>query len=298
MIKRIYQKLCQSSGPNGLLGYKQTRAYQALRANPRLRAIRDSLPLIFHLTRQDLVERHTGSVLGAAWTFVSPLVNILVFVLVFSSIMGAKLEGFGVEIDKFAYSIYLICGMLAWIAFANSLGRITNLFKDQSHLVTKVNVSLLALPLSVLLTETVVYLIGMGFFIGFLLLVDFPLSAYWFAIPVIYTLQCLFVYALGLTLAVLAVYLKDIKEVVTVVLQVWFWVTPIVYVMEILPSWVQWGMQFNPAYVLVDAYRSLIMRQQFPELLPISLFAVAAFALLALGLWLLGRTERDLRDCL
>lgn len=300
MIKRIYQKLFapQPNAEPREPGYKQTRVYQHLRANPRLRAIRHSLPLIFHLTRQDLVERHTGSVLGATWTFVSPLINILVFVLVFSSIMGAKLEGFGAEIDQYAYSIYLICGMLAWIAFANSLGRITNLFKDQSHLVTKVSVSLLALPLSVLLTETVVYIIGMVFFVGFLLLVDFPLSYYWLFVPVIYALQCLFVYALGLTLAVLAVYLKDIKEVVTVVLQVWFWVTPIVYVMEILPAWVQKGMQFNPAFVLVDAYRSLIMRQQLPELLPISLFAIAAFGLLALGLWLLGRTERDLRDCL
>lgn len=300
MIKRIYQKLlgADPAAEQRVPRYKQTRVYQRLRANPQLRAIRHSLPLILHLTRQDLVERHTGSVLGATWTFVSPLINILVFVLVFSSIMGAKLEGFGAEIDQYAYSIYLICGMLAWISFANSLGRITNLFKDQSHLVTKVNVSLLALPLSVLLTETVIYIIGMVFFVGFLLLVDFPLSAYWIVVPVIYTLQCLFVYALGITLAVLAVYLKDIKEVVTVVLQVWFWVTPIVYVMEILPVWVQGGMQFNPAYVLVDAYRSLIMRQQLPDLLPISLFAIAAFGLLALGLWLLGRTERDLRDCL
>lgn len=309
MIKRIYHTLCHFVGQafgtaTSLNGsgdtprYKQTRVYQRLRGSPRLRAIRQSLPLILHLTRQDLVERHTGSLLGATWTFVSPLVNILVFVLVFSSIMGAKLEGFGAEIDQFAYSIYLICGMLAWIAFSNSLGRITNLFKDQSHLVTKVNMSLLALPLSVLLTETVVYIIGMGFFIGFLLLVDFPLSAYWLAVPLVYALQCLFVYSLGLTLAVLAVYLKDIKEVVTVVLQVWFWVTPIVYVMEILPGWVQHGMQFNPAFVLVDAYRSLIMRQQLPDALPIMLFAIAAFGLLTLGLWLLGRTERDLRDCL
>ncbi|PWV72648.1 ABC transporter permease [Halomonas sp. A11-A] len=265
---------------------------------PRLRAVKASLPLILHMTRQDLVERHTGSVLGATWTFVSPLVNILVFVLVFSSIMGARLEGFGAEIDRFAYSIYLICGMLAWIAFANSLGRITNLFRDQSHLVTKVNVSLLALPLSVLLTESVVYVIGTTFFIGFLLLVDFPISAWWLLVPVVFGLQSLFAYALGLTLALLSVFLRDIKEVVTVVLQLWFWVTPIVYVVEILPAWVQHGMQFNPFFVLVDAYRSLIMRQQLPDLLPLGLFALGSLLLLALALWLLHRTERDLRDCL
>ncbi|MEG3113677.1 ABC transporter permease [Salinicola sp. 4072] len=263
-----------------------------------LRAIRASLPVILHLTRQDLIERHSGSLLGATWTFIAPLVNILVFVLVFSRIMGAKLEGFGAEIDQYSYSIYLICGVLAWTAFANSLGRITNLYKDQSHLVTKVNVSLLALPLSVLLAETIVYLISMGFFIGFLLLIDFPLSAYWIGVPIVYGLQCLSVYAVGLSLAIMAVYLKDIKEVVAVVLQVWFWVTPIVYVTQILPPWVLGWMQLNPFFTLVNAYRDLIMYQRLPELLPLGIFTAVTVLILCLSLWLLGRTERDLRDCL
>lgn len=283
---------------NALAFYQRLPGYHWLRTRPWVRSVRRSLPLVLHLARQDLIERHSGSVLGGAWTFVSPLVNILVFVLVFSSIMGAKLEGFGADIDQFAYSIYLICGMLAWIALSNSLGRITNLFKDQSHLVTKVNVSLVTLPFSVLLSETVVYVIGMGFFVGFLLLVDYPLTAFWLMIPVIYALQCLFVYALGLLLAVLAVYLKDIQEIVAVVLQLWFWVTPIVYVLEILPDWVQQGMQLNPAFVLVDAYRTLIMRQQLPDAMPLLLFGLLALGVLTLALWLLHRTERDLRDCL
>lgn len=263
-----------------------------------LKDIRASLPLILHLARQDLIERHSGSLLGAAWTFIAPLVNILVFILVFSRIMGAKLEGFGAHIDQYSYSIYLICGVLAWSAFANSLGRITNLFRDQSHLVTKVSVSLMALPLSVLLAETVVYLISMTFFVGFLLLIDFPLSAYWALVPVVFALQCLFAYALGLGLSVMAVYLKDIKEVVAVVLQVWFWVTPIVYVTEILPPWVMNWMRFNPFYVLADSYRDLIMYQQLPAGIPLAILAALALTILAGSLWLLTRTERDLRDCL
>ncbi|MBZ9540433.1 ABC transporter permease [Modicisalibacter tunisiensis] len=264
----------------------------------RLSAIRASIPVILHLARQDLVERHSGSLLGAAWTFIAPLVNILVFVLVFSRIMGAKLEGFGAEIDQYSYSIYLICGVLAWTAFANSLGRITNLYKDQSHLVTKVHVSLLALPLAVLLAETIVYLISMGFFVGFLLLIDFPLSGYWLGVPLVYALQCLSVYAVGLSLAVMAVYLKDIKEVVAVVLQVWFWVTPIVYVSQILPPWALGWMQLNPFFCIVNSYRELIMYQRIPPLEPLALFAAGTALVLCLSLWLLGRTERDLRDCL
>lgn len=283
---------------NDMQIFKRIPGFTWLRSQSQVSAVLKSLPLILHLAHHDLIGRHTGSLLGGAWTFVSPLINILVFVLVFSSIMGAKLKGFGAEIEQYAYSIYLICGMLAWIAFSNSLGRITRLFKEHGHTVTKVNVSLLSLPLSTLITETVIYVIGMTFFAVFLLLIDFPLSKYWLLIPVVYTLQCIFIYSLGLTLAILAVYLKDVQEVVTVVLQVWFWVTPIVYVTEILPLWVQNWIQLNPVFVLVDSYRSLVMFQELPNILPITLFALLAFGLLVLGLWLLNRTERDLRDCL
>ncbi|MCM5704931.1 ABC transporter permease [Larsenimonas salina] len=260
--------------------------------------IKDSLPVILHLTRQDLIERHTGSALGATWTFIAPLVNILVFVLVFSRIMGARLEGFGVDIDQYAYSIYLISGVLAWTAFANGIARITNLFRDHRHLVTKVNLSLFAMPLSVILAEAIVYAISMAFFIGFLLIIGFPLSFYFLLVPAVFLLQCLFVYSLGLGLAILSIYLKDVKEVVAVVLQVWFWVTPIVYVTDILPSWVMHWMHFNPFFTLVESYRSLIMLHKVPDLLPIFLFTLATLFVLGLSVWLLKRTERDLRDCL
>nr|WP_298410272.1 ABC transporter permease [uncultured Halomonas sp.] len=263
-----------------------------------LRDLRASIPVILHLARQDLIDRHSGSLLGATWTFIGPLVNILVFVLVFSRIMGAKLEGFGAEIDQYSYSIYLICGVLAWTAFANSLARITNLFRDQSNLVTKVNISLPALPLAVLLAETIVYIISMCFFIGFLVLIGFPITLYWLGVPLVFALQCISVYAVGLGLAVMAVYLKDIKEVVAVVLQVWFWITPIVYVPEIIPPWALPWMQLNPFYTLVNSYRDLIMYQRLPDLSHIALFALVTAGVLSLSLWLLGRTERDLRDCL
>ncbi len=160
------------------------------------------------------------------------------------------------------------------------------------------NISLLALPLAVLLAETIVYVISMGFFIGFLVLIDFPISLYWLGVPLVFALQCVCVYAVGLGLAVMAVYLKDIKEVVAVVLQVWFWITPIVYVPEIIPPWALLWMELNPFFTLVNAYRDLIMYQRLPDLSHLALFALVTAGVLSLSLWLLGRTERDLRDCL
>ncbi len=265
---------------------------------PRLAGWRNQWPLIWLLARQELIDRHKGSVIGKSWTLIAPLINILVFVLVFSKIMGARLEGFGAEIDQYTYSIYLISGILAWTAFAKSLSRITNLFAESAHLITKVKISLKALPVSVLIAESIIYAISMGFFIIFLLLISFPLSAWWLGVPLVFGLQLAFTYALGLLLAVLAVYLKDIKEAVAVLLPVLFWTTPIVYVSDILPVWAMDYMHYNPIFQFIDAYRDLIMYQQLPGLSGLAGGVVVTLLLLGMALWLLQRTERDLRDCL
>lgn len=259
---------------------------------------RQHLPLIILLTRQELVDRHKGSVLGRIWTLLSPLINILVFVLIFSAIMGARLEGFGAEVERFTYSIYLISGILAWTAFAKSLSTITNLFIERAGMITKVNTSLAALPLSVLLAEIVVYLISMGFFAIFLLMIGFPIDWHWLAIPVVLTLQLGFTYALGFSLAILAVYLKDIREGVAVLLPVWFWLTPIVYVDDIIPEWALGLISLNPMFQFIDAYRELILYQRLPGASGLLAMLAVTLVLLYAGFWLLRRTERDLRDSL
>src|SRR5690606_1452611 len=85
--------------------------------------------LLLHFVRQDLVDRHAGSALGALWTLLLPLANILIFTLVFSRIMGARLEMLGMEsLGPYSYSVYLVTGLLAWNCFANTLIRITQVF--------------------------------------------------------------------------------------------------------------------------------------------------------------------------
>ncbi|GEK48330.1 ABC transporter permease [Halomonas pacifica] len=264
----------------------------------RLHGWRRQFPLIWHLARQELIDRHKGSLIGKAWTLISPLVNILVFVLVFSRIMGARLEGFGAEIDQYSYSIYLIIGILAWTAFAKSLSSITNVFSERAGVITKVKLSLKALPISVLIAEAIIYAIGMSFFMVFLWWVDFPFGVWWLGVPVVFALQLAFTYALGLLLAVLAVYLKDIREGVAVLLPVWFWTTPIVYVSDILPEWVMHYLRLNPLYHLIDAYRELIMYQRLPDIMGLANLLLLTLLLAGAAFWLLGRTERDLRDCL
>jgi len=258
-----------------------------------------NITLLLHFVRQDLIDRHAASALGALWTLLLPLANILIFTLVFSRIMGARLETLGMEyLGQYSYSVYLVCGLLAWNAFAATLTRITQVFQEKAGLITKVNISLFTLPLYVVVSETIVYLISMGFFVVFLLFIDFQWTLAWLWLPLIFAVQQVLAYGLGLLCAILSVFLRDIRELVTVVTQLWFWLTPIVYVLSILPE--RWTEIFtwNPIYHTTTAYRDTLILGQMPDLAALGWVLGLGLALLAGALWMGRQLERDIRDFL
>ncbi len=249
--------------------------------------------LVIQFTRQDLVDRYAGSLLGGLWTFIQPLVNMLVFVLVFSSIMGARLPA---AAGVHSYSIYLISGLLGWIAFASTLTRTATVFLDKAGIITKVRLSLFGLPLSVVLGDTVVYAISLAFFLAFLVLVDHGLTYHLLWVPLIFAVQQTFAYALGMILACLSVFFRDIRESLTLVLQLWFWLTPIVYVFSIIPESLQPWLRLNPMFPVIDAYQAAILHGRAPAAGGLLLLFCSALGLLLFGWWLLARLERDIRD--
>lgn len=254
--------------------------------------------LIFNFTRQDLIDRHSASVLGAAWTFILPLINILIFTLIFSRLMGMRLQGMGQDLGPYGYSIFLVSGLLAWNCFSTTLNRVTQVFHDKAHLIGKVRLSLWSLPVYVLLSETMLYLIANVFFFSFLLLIgfDIPVTLFWW-VPVFLIMQLL-AYALGLACAILSVFLRDIKEVVGVVLQIWFWLTPIVYVPDVLPAPVLRLLLLNPFFHIAGAFRDTLIGAQAPDLFALGLLATIGAAVLLAAVWVGRRLERDIRDFL
>jgi lipopolysaccharide transport system permease protein len=255
-----------------------------------------NLALLYHLTRQDLVDRYAGSILGAAWTFIMPLVNILIFTLVFSRIMGMRLGEMGVELGEYSYSVYLVIGVLAWNLFANTLTRVTHVYHDKAAIIGKVNISLFFLPLYILLSELVIYVIANAFFLIFLFFIGFEFSWHWAWWPLILLVQQTLAYAIGIIFATLSVFIRDIKQFVGVLTQLWFWLTPIVYVITILPE--NWKPLFllNPFYHFVNALRDALMLQSAPNFVPLIGIMVIATIMLLAGMHLGRRLERDIRD--
>ena len=94
-----------------------------------------NLSLLIELTKRDFTERYSGSVLGVFWTFLWPLVNIFVYIVIFSQVMGARLQG---SSSTYSYGIYLVAGILPWTAFANTVSRSATVLVDKKHIISKI----------------------------------------------------------------------------------------------------------------------------------------------------------------
>lgn len=255
--------------------------------------------LTLHFVRQDLVDKHAGSALGWLWTLLLPLANILIFTLVFSRIMGARLGAMGMEyLGSYSYSVYLIAGLLAWTTFATTLNRTSKVFHEKGRLITKVRVSLFTLPLYIVISESIIYGVSMAFFAIFLLLVDFQWPVTWLWLPLIFALQQLFAYGLGLLLAIFSVFFRDIKNLVGIITQLWFWLTPIVYVIDILPEKWHSVLIFNPMYHSITAFRDTLIFGRNPNMESLLVLALLGAGTLALALFAGRHLEKDIRDFL
>ncbi len=133
-------------------------------------------------------------------------------------------------------------------------------------------------------------------FLGILLFTGFSFSPYLLFIPVIYLIQQIFAYALGFFLAMFVVFLRDLKEVVAIGFQIWFWFTPIVYVFDILPPLAQQILIWNPVLAFISAYHDIFIFQKMPSFFYLSLVLIMSIVLIVLDYVIFKKLEKDIRD--
>jgi lipopolysaccharide transport system permease protein len=249
--------------------------------------------LVIELTKRDFIERYSGSVLGFAWSFIYPLINILIYMIIFGSLMGARLP---TTSSVWGYGIYLISGLIPWTAFTNTVTRASTVFLDKKNIISKIRVDLPTLPLFIVLSETITFCVTFGIFLCMLLITGFVFTPLLLFIPLIYFIQQVFAYALGFFLAMFVVFLRDLKEVVAIVFQIWFWFTPIVYIYDILPSLAQQVLILNPMLGVVSGYHDIFVYQRMPSFFFLSLVLLGSVLLVVLDYVIFKKLEKDIRD--
>lgn len=237
--------------------------------------------------RREFEGRYRASLLGGAWALLQPLAMILVYTVVFSQVMHARLPGVG---GSFAYSIHLCAGVLTWGLFAQITGRGQNVFLEHATLLKKLNFPRLCLPAIVVLSALVDFALVFGLFLGFLLVVGaFPGWVGVALVPLL-AVEVALAVGLGVVLGVLNVFFRDVGAFYSVVLQFWFWLTPIVYPASILPQWAGRWMEVNPMAVLVQGYQAVLVRGEWPDWGALGWVALLAAGVCALG-WRLFRAH-------
>lgn len=213
------------------------------------------------MVARDFRGRYLGSVLGASWAVVNPLAQILIYTLVFSQVMRARLPDVR---DTLAYSLYLCAGVLTWNYFVDVLLRSQTVFLEQANMLKKVSFPRVTLPSYVFVSASVNFSIIWGLFLAFLLVSGrWPGWVLVALVPLLLIQQVLAV-GLGLVLGVTNVFFRDVAQVVGVGLQFWFWLTPIVYPLSTVPEVVRNLITWNPLYPLVASYQRIIVEHQWP----------------------------------
>jgi lipopolysaccharide transport system permease protein len=207
--------------------------------------------------------RYRNTLFGALWSVAGPLSMIVIYTLVFSQLMSSSVPGY--EKTPFAFSIYLCAGVITWGLLAEMLGRLNEVFTQNGNLIKKASFPRACLPAIAALSGLLNFGIIFGLYLAFLLIIDhFPGWPILAALPVL-ALQILFCLGLGVILGTLNVFFRDVGQLTQVVLQFWFWLTPIVYTPSILPEGVKHVLTFNPAYPLISAYQTIFLEQKWPD---------------------------------
>ena len=234
--------------------------------------------------RREIVTQYRGSLLGAAWVLIGPMAMILIYTLVFSHLMRSRLVGVD---SAFGYSIFLCAGLLPWTFFAESLTRLQAVFVTNGNLMKKAMFPRICLPIVALGVAGFNFVVIVSLFLIFLVVSgSFPGLVLLAALPAL-SVQIALATGLGMLFATLNVFFRDVGQAVTLLLQFWFWLTPIVYPLASLPGWAQSVLVWNPLAVIVSHYQSVLLYQRLPDptaWLGLSGVAGPALASLWLGL--------------
>lgn len=258
-----------------------------------LRALWQYRGFIAGSVKREFQMKYLNSLLGWLWTIIQPLAMIIVYTVIFSQVMKARLAGVD---NTYAYSIYLCAGVLTWTFFGEIVSRAQNLFIDNGNLLKKLSFPKLCLPVILVLSASLNFGIIFSLFLAFLVVTDqFPGVVMLAFIPVI-IIQVLLAIGMGMTLGVLNVFFRDVGQAFSVILQFWFWLTPVIYPASILPPAIKSWMTWNPMAPIIWSFQEIMVYQKYPDWSTLIYPLVLAIFFCFLGLRLFRKRSGEMVD--
>ncbi len=239
--------------------------------------------LLLLLVQKDLKVKYKGTALGFFWSFLNPLLMMIVYTVVFSILVRFQVQ---------RYPIFLLSGLLPWNAFALSLQAASVSLVANSNLVRRVHFPLEFLPLTSVLSGLVNLVFSFGILLVFALVFQQPLGLPLLMLPVLLLLQLVLTLGMCLCLSALLVYFRDIEYLIGVGLTAFFFLTPVIYPLSaVSTSRVGFFLRFNPMTWLITGYQSIWHDDAWPDPVSLGALAVSSIALLLFGRWVFRRLQ-------
>lgn len=243
----------------------------------------DYREMLGSLVRKELKTRYKGSVLGFLWTFLNPLLQLLVYSLLFSVIMRSGIEN---------YAMFLFVALVPWLFFSTTLVTGASCIMGAQGLIEKIYFPRIIIPISVVCSNFMNMVFS--FIIVFLALIftGVGLSPAMVMLPLIMVIE--FFFALGLTLIVSAVnvYFRDMEYILGILTQVWMYLTPVLYSVEQVPEELKSILVFNPMSSVIIAYRDIMFYQKFPDMSTLVTTIICAVAAVVIGILVFNKLQR------
>ncbi|PHJ60087.1 ABC transporter permease [Nostoc linckia z18] len=212
------------------------------------------------LVKRDLEARYQGSVLGNLWPLVNQLSQLLIYTYVFSVVLRVKLTLKTLPENNFTFGLWIFAGLLAWIAFTGGLIQSASSVVGQPNLVKKVVFPLTLLPLVPILSTFIESSLGLMALIFFVAAISHTLHTTLALLPLVWLTQLLLTAGLGYFVAGLTVFLRDIPQTLAMILNIWFYATPLVYPASAIPEqWRSLVFWLNPMAAIAEVYRDIVL---------------------------------------
>lgn len=238
------------------------------------REVVDYRQLFYYLTLKEIQIKYKQSIIGIGWALLIPVISMFIFTFIFTKI--AKVE------TDVPYPIFAYCGLLPWQLFAQGLNTATKSLVSNANLVTKVYLPREAFPFAAAMAKLIDFAIGFFFLFFLMWYYDISISLTIIFVPAVLFIQILFTLGLSFLLSMGNLYFRDVDYIMQVVIQLWMYVTAVVYPLKVANSKLQMVLNLNPMTPIIDCYRDVILRGHLPTLNifgPTALFAIAIFLL-------------------
>lgn len=237
--------------------------------------------------QKDVRGRYKNSFLGVLWSFLNPLLQISVYAFVFGTILNVSEDN---------YAVFICCGLIPWTFFSTSINKSAYTMIENANILKKVYFPREILPISVVTSEMVNFVISSLIIVAFVLFSGLGISWTWLFYPLILLVIYLFLIAISFFVSSITVYFRDLQHFIGVILQLLFYATPIAYSASRVPEKFSWVVKLNPVAYIIEGFRDIFITHTIPNMEELAILALIGVILCIVGYYVFNKLQEGFAE--